>query len=435
VALCIPACSAGPNNPPSNRSLGVLHETSREQPASAVGPVEPPKTTAGQSASSNTNTGAEPFVNSSAASESTPANPSTINGGDTDTASNIARLQALRQSRSEGGSAYDFAIGPGDVIQISVPAIEALKDRTVRVSGDNTIGLPLVGVMTVAGMTEKQVRDALKLRLQQYMYNPQVEVFVKEYRTRQIAISGAVKDPGVYTLASPSDTILQMISRAGGMTDEAAPHIILIPGASAQNAPVETSAKSPVAPGFANAAAADPPKVASLAPVLPLRPGQESLADNGGPSGSQQSMPRGVPADLTPVVIDVSSINSQTVLDLPARPGDVVIVPAAGQVMVQGWVQNPGAYKITPDMTAFGAVGAAGGALFSNSAEILRTGSNGQRVELPVDLSDGPHHENADLPVQAGDVLIVQRSVVGSVPYLFYSVLSKFATGMYIPVP
>jgi polysaccharide biosynthesis/export protein len=341
------------------------------------------------------------------------------------------RLAILRQTRLSSNTAYDFAIGPGDIIEISVPGIADLRNRSVRVSGDNSIALPLIGVIDVSGMTEAQLRSALTERLRRYLRNPQIDVFVKTYRTRQIAISGAVRDPGVYTLASSSDTILEMISRAGGLTEDASPRIILIPAVAPPSASSEQTTEST---DSKSSSRAHPVEVASLVTVpspLPLQP----AADHVEPMDLPGGMSATTASDFAPVVIDISNINSQKVLDLPARPGDVVIVPPAGQVVVQGWVQNPGAYKITSGMTALGAVGAAGGALFSKSAEILRSGSSGERILLPVDLSDGQNGQNADLPVQAGDVLIVQRSVIGSVPYFLYLVFTKFGTGMYLPPP
>ena len=43
---------------------------------------------------------------------------------------------------------------------------------------------------------------------------------------------------------------------------------------------------------------------------------------------------------------------------MSARAGDVIIVPAAGDVTVQGWVEKPGAYSISPGLTVLGAIAA-----------------------------------------------------------------------------
>jgi len=129
-------------------------------------------------------------------------------------------------------------------------------------------------------------------------------------------------------------------------------------------------------------------------------------------------------------VIDLTAVSHESHLDVPVRPGDVIIVPAAGQVMVKGWVQNPGAYRIVPGMTVLAAVTAAGGEMFSSSAEILRSSENGQKTETPLNLAKVQKGEEPDITVQSGDVVIVQRSVAGAVPYAVYQVFNKFSTGV-----
>ena len=43
--------------------------------------------------------------------------------------------------------------------------------------------------------------------------------------------------------------------------------------------------------------------------------------------------------------------------------------------------------------------------------------------------------EQTDQPVQAGDVVMMDRSVIGAVPYSLYEIFTKFGTGMYLPAP
>ena len=79
-------------------------------------------------------------------------------------------------------------------------------------------------------MTDKTLRDEIRRRLEtNYMRNPQISLFVKEFRSRQVAVIGAVQKPGLYNLASSADTVLGMISQAGGMTNQSAERILFIP--------------------------------------------------------------------------------------------------------------------------------------------------------------------------------------------------------------
>jgi protein involved in polysaccharide export with SLBB domain len=86
-------------------------------------------------------------------------------------------------------------------------------------------------------------------------------------------------------------------------------------------------------------------------------------------------------------------------------------------------------------MTALSAVSAAGGALFSQTAEVLRTNPDGSRRSILVDLSKVKAGEEADVPVEAGDIVFVRQSAIGAVPYAFYEIFKKFGTGMYLPPP
>lgn len=353
-------------------------------------------------------------------------------------AEETARLDALWQQRTNDKSESDFTVGPGDVLEISVPAIDDLKDRSVRVSGDNTIALPLAGVIDVKGLTEQGVRDQIKQRLEKYMYDPQVDVFTKEYESRQVAIVGMVQKPGLYTLTSPHDTILAMISRAGGTTAEGAQRILLIPATPGQGA--QTSAML--------AAASQLSAVPTSAPTAPKPIGPEGAEQPSGDIAVQgESVPASyqpaatqMPAGLSsadPIIIDLTNTHNENELGIPARPGDVIIVPAAGEVMVKGWVQNTGAFKITPGMTVLGAVTAAGGEMFSSDAVILRTGSTAgaRKIEIPVNLSAIQKGTSPDVPVQGGDVVIVKKSVAGAVPYAAYTVFQKFSTGIFPALP
>jgi len=103
--------------------------------------------------------------------------------------------------------------------------------------------------------------------------------------------------------------------------------------------------------------------------------------------------------------------------------------------MVQGWVENPGAFKITPGMTILGAVSAAGGATFSWTAELLRTGTDGQQTVTEVSLNQLAEGKGTDTPVQSGDVVVVERSVIGAVPYTVFELFQHFGSGLAFPVP
>jgi protein involved in polysaccharide export with SLBB domain len=292
----------------------------------------------------------------------------------------------------------------------------------VRVSEGDTIALPLVGEINVAGMTEKDLRAALADRIGKYMYHPEVEVFLDQAEDRQVAVLGAVKTPGRYVLASRADTVMTVIGRAGGITDGAASRIFLIP---APIADVHSQAAAPVV----QVASAGNPN------IVPISAGADRPGDGGGeanalahPSSELDPLPAGSGGEQ--LVIDMSKPKSQRFTEIPARPGDVVLVPLAGEVTVQGWVEKPGSFKVTTGMTVLSAIAAAGGPQFSSSATLLREQPNGGKHSIALDLSKVKSGEQPDLQVEGGDVVVVERSVVGAVPYSVYFLIQHIGIGL-----
>ena len=93
-------------------------------------------------------------------------------------------------------SAQDYVIGQGDVLTITVYDNDDLA-TTARVSTQGSIRMPLIGQVEVAGL---QVYEATKkisdLYADGYLIEPQVAVFIKEFRSRKATILGAVKKSG-----------------------------------------------------------------------------------------------------------------------------------------------------------------------------------------------------------------------------------------------
>jgi polysaccharide biosynthesis/export protein len=333
-----------------------------------------------------------------------------------------AELESLwRQRTSDSGSASssEFTLGPGDVLRISVPMISQLTDRTVRVSEDDTIALPMLGEIKVRGMTEQDLRQELVGRLSRYMYQPQVEVYLQTPENRVVSVLGSIKAPGRYIVASRADTIMTLLSRAGGTTDTAGAQILLFP------APTTT-------PGVAssarrNAAAAD----ASLAPAAyQLAKGNDTILDE-----RADSRPPSLESDVlhdnsrgAPLVVSLAG--PERYMEMPVHPGDVLFVPAAGSVSVQGWVEKPGLFAVTSGMTALGSVAAAGGALFSSSATLIRAEQDDSHREIALNLSKIKAGQEPDVRVRGGDVIVVERTVAGAVPYSLYFLINKIGVGV-----
>jgi protein involved in polysaccharide export with SLBB domain len=81
-------------------------------------------------------------------------------------------------------------------------------------------------------------------------------------------------------------------------------------------------------------------------------------------------------------------------------------------------------------MTALSAIAAAGGAEFSGSATLLREQETGGKLDISLDLSKVKKGSEPDVPLQGGDVVVVERSLVGAVPYSLYFLISHIGVGL-----
>jgi len=121
----------------------------------------------------------------------------------------------------------EYRVGPKDLLEISVFGLDELN-KTVRISEDGKITLPLLGEVEVEGLTKSELERRLSELLEEkYLQNPQVTVFIREYQSKRVSVLGAVENPGTYELLG-RQTLLQIISKAGGLTQDAGKEIIII---------------------------------------------------------------------------------------------------------------------------------------------------------------------------------------------------------------
>lgn len=112
----------------------------------------------------------------------------------------------------------EYRIGPSDLLAVTVFQVEDLN-REVRVNNAGQVSLPLIGAIDVAGRTVGDAEHEIASRYQgRYLQNPQVTVFVKEFSSQRVTVSGAVKKPGIYPMSSRL-TLLQSIALAEGFND------------------------------------------------------------------------------------------------------------------------------------------------------------------------------------------------------------------------
>lgn len=107
------------------------------------------------------------------------------------------------------------SLRPGDVLQISVwPNQDLSGEFTVEETG--YAHLPMLGRVQVEGMPLDELREKLRTGYAQTLKNPVVTITP----VFAVGVLGQVRSPGVYSV-SPNNTLLDVVSMAGGFTPEA----------------------------------------------------------------------------------------------------------------------------------------------------------------------------------------------------------------------
>ena len=119
-------------------------------------------------------------------------------------------------SRAQG----EYILGQDDLLNIAVYENDDLA-TLARINGEDKIAMPLIGEITIGGLTVRKAEEKIAVRLADgFLLNPSVSIFVKEYHSKKVTILGEVDKPGLYEL-SGNATLLEIISQAGGLTDKA----------------------------------------------------------------------------------------------------------------------------------------------------------------------------------------------------------------------
>ena len=118
----------------------------------------------------------------------------------------------------------------------------------------------------------------------------------------------------------------------------------------------------------------------------------------------------GQPGLTTRVQVKALLDDADPAANLPLAGGEEVRVPAAGRVFVVGNVIRPGGFPMAPGGTSLMQVLALAEGLTrfaANTAYIYRPVDGGERQEIAVELRKIMDRKNADVQLEAGDILYI----------------------------
>jgi polysaccharide biosynthesis/export protein len=267
----------------------------------------------------------------------------------------------------------EYVLGEGDLLQFSVFEAQELKGE-VRVSARGDVTLPLVGAVSVKGTTVRDAEQKIENEYRKkYLHNPHVTVFVKERQGGKITLLGAVKKPGMQDYYG-NQRVLDVLARAEGLSDKA--------GSMVQ---VRRSGKDPEHP--------------------------------------------------VTVLIDLDKMvkTGHAELNIPIERGDVVFVPEAGMVYIDGAVHKPGTYPIKQSMTVQEAIVTAGGLLKTASdgdIKLIRLAGDGQREVTKLGMKDIMVGSADGIEVKDRDIIFVETNQITSFLYGFRPYLGNGLFGI-----
>lgn len=247
-------------------------------------------------------------------------------------------------------------IGVDDLIGISVYDSPELT-RSVRVGSEGTIRLPMLKQrIKAAGLMPSELENAIgeALKSEDIFVDPIVTVSLVESRSRPINVVGAVKMPLTFQ-ATGLTTLLDAISRAGGLSDDAGSEILV------------------------------------------------SKAQDGA-DGKPVVLTRRIPVQG---LIDLADPE----LNVRLEGGEEIRVPDAGKVYVVGNIKQPGSFPIKDgtETTVLKALAMSQGLMpfATKNAYIYRQEANGGKNEIPIELTKIMERKAPDVPLLANDILYI----------------------------
>lgn len=256
-----------------------------------------------------------------------------------------------------------YRIGAGDVLDIRIYNRPQLSREAVRVEGSGMIRMPLIETEIQAScLTEGELAKEISTRYAKYYKNLQVDVFIKEYHSRQVAIIGAVNDQSRFELQRRV-RLLEILTYAKGPSPRAGQTINIVHSTAAS--PCKKDDDTDASAAFTSY---------KLSDVL---------------QGDPKSNPY-------------------------LEAGDIVTLPEADQVYVVGNVFMPLTIALKEPITLTRAIAMAGGLKQDTSKDKIRVlrqePGTTTRKEIIVDLSAIEKKRSEDLALLPNDIIDVPTS-------------------------
>jgi polysaccharide biosynthesis/export protein len=351
------------------------------------------------------------------------------------------KLERLREQFAETRERQtgDYRIGPQDLLDINIFEAPELN-RTVRVSENGEVSLPLLGGIHVVRLTARELENTLAAKLREFLKDPHVSVMVTAIESHPVSVIGEVNKPGVFQVRG-SKTLLEMLSMAQGLAPEAGDEVLVMRNAG-YNRGQEGGAQTTPA-GSTGTGRKDEDGIKSGSGSDGNGNGDGALKKNATTSveatnnaGAKQEEEQGGGT----IAINLRHLlNSRDPrFNVPIFAGDIVKVTRAGIVYVVGAVKKPGGFTVkgNEQMSLLKAIALAEGLSSTSSkghTRIIRTDEgSGKRSEIPVELGKILDGKAPDMNLQAADIVFVPNSTGKTVLFRSTDAIINTASGVAI---
>jgi len=287
----------------------------------------------------------------------------------------------------------DYKLGTDDILSVTIfewLVRDEAKTVEVRVSETGFIHLPLIGSLLVKDQTVNGVEEMIFTCLTEggFIKQPRISVLVKDFRSKSVAVVGAVVKPGQYSLRENVTTLLDALSLAGGMNERAGYELYVVrPSNSIKDVP--------------GGGIIDDTKAA----LTEQNAGLAAFARD----GNREVM-----------VIDMIELLQEGNLNLNVvlTDGNVVFVPEAPLFYVLGFVRKPGGFALKRPTTVLEGVALAEGLMEGEASPrdcaLKRKLPNGEIV-IPLDLVAISEGESPNLYLTPNDIIDVRQTTLRKV--------------------
>jgi protein involved in polysaccharide export with SLBB domain len=329
-----------------------------------------------------------------------------------------------------------YQLGPGDLLTLRYWS-ETLEPRevTLRIDPQGALNLPMGGRIIARGQTLPQLEETVRKVLSRVIRNVQVTLTLRELRTMTIIIAGEAYAPGSYQVPAVA-TLFNALYACGGPSDNGSLRRIqlkrtdgsvhtfdfyrfLLYGDGSQDVPLQPGDVLFIPPVEVQVSISGEVHRPAIYELLPTERLRDAIAFAGGvkPSGvAQRVAVTSVRPGEARQLIDANLLASDEANNPPLYDGDKVEVYSirpvfANIVTIEGAVDQPGNYALTPGMTVADLVERARGLLedaYVDRADLFRTNPDNTQTLIPVRLAQALQRDpQADVPLQRRDRLVV----------------------------